>query len=49
MPDDDWRRWFRMCQPCSEVRHDACEGAAEWCECYVELLIEAEGLTDGDC
>lgn len=50
MPDDDdWRRRFRMCEPCSQVRHAECLGAEQWCECYVELLIEAEEMSDGDC
>lgn len=46
MSDDlDATLWFRMCLPCSEVRHDDCEGGDVWCECFVELLLEAEDLT----
>lgn len=31
-----------LCLPCQWVLHDACMGAVTVCECFTELLIEAE-------
>ena len=45
MSSDRYGSWFRMCRPCSEVRHDDCLGADEWCECVAELLMESEDIT----
>lgn len=36
-----------MCPPCAAVDHEHCIGAQVWCECLVELLFEAEEMTDG--
>lgn len=44
MADDDLA--FVVCVPCLEVRHDDCLGALVWCECFAEVLMEAEAMDD---